>query len=74
MNLELILGLLKIGLEVYQGEKKDEYLKKYNRIKKEFMDEKDKGKSNWSDLTLIRLLDEANELAELLIRERNSVK
>lgn len=71
MNLELVLGLIKIGLEVYQDETRDKYLKKYNKIKKEFDDELNKGIDDRSDLALDRLRYEATLLAELLIRERS---
>lgn len=74
MNLELILGLIKLGLEVYKDETRDRYLKKYLRIKSEYQDEINKGIDDWSDLKLHQLHLDAENLAELLIRERNSNK
>ena len=72
MDLTLILGLIKLGLEVFQDQTKDKYLKKYLKIQKEFQDEINKGLNDRSDLKLDQLRHEAKQLAELLIRERNS--
>ena len=74
MNLGLILSLIKLGLEVFQDERKDRYLKQYNKIKKEHQDELNKGLDDRSDLTLDKLRFEAIQLAELVVRERNSGK
>lgn len=71
MDLALILGLIKLGLEVFQNETKDRYLKRYLKIQKDFQDEVSKGLDDRSDLKLDRLRFEAKQLAELLIRERN---
>lgn len=72
MDVALILSLIKIAAEIYQDERKDKYLKKHNKIEKEYQDELNKGIDNWSDLKLHQLRFEATQLAELLIRERNS--
>lgn len=72
MDLTLILGLIKLGLEVFQDQTKDKYLKKYLKIQKEFQDEINKGLNDRSDLKLDQLRHDAKQLAELLIRERNS--
>jgi len=72
MDLALILGLIKLGLEVFQDQTKDKYIKKYLKIQKEFQDEINKGLDDRSDLKLDQLRHEAKQLAELLIRERNS--
>lgn len=72
MDLTLILGLIKLGLEVFQDQTKDKYLKKYLKIQKEFQDEINKGLNDRSDLKLDQLRHEAKQLAELLIRDRNS--
>lgn len=74
MNLELILSLIKLGLEVYQDERKDKYLKQYNKIKKEHQDELNKGLDDRSDLAIDKLRFEAIQLAELIVRERNPSK
>ena len=74
MQLGLILSLIKLGLEVFQDERKDRYLKQYNKIKKEHQDELNKGLDDRSDLTLDKLRFEAIQLAELVVRERNSGK
>ena len=72
MDLALILGLIKLGLEVFQDQTKDKYIKKYLKIQKEFQDEINEGLDDRSDLKLDQLRHEAKQLAELLIRERNS--
>ena len=72
MDLTLILGLIKLGLEVFQDQTKDKYLKKYLKIQKEFQDEINKGLDDRSDLKLDQLRHDAKQLAELLIRERSS--
>lgn len=74
MDLQLVLGLIKVGLEVYHGETRDKYLKKYLKIQKDFQHELDKGIDDRSDLELDRLRIEARQLAELLIRESNRGK
>jgi hypothetical protein len=74
MEITLILSLVKLGLEVFQGERKDKFLKKYIKIQGEYQDELNKGLDNRSDLKLDRLRLEAIGLAELVVRERNSSK
>lgn len=74
MDLQLVLGLIKVGLEVYQGETRDKYLKKYLKIQKDFQDELNKGINDRSDLKLDRLRIDARQLAELLIRESSTSK
>lgn len=74
MKLDLILGLIKVGLDVYQNETKDRFLKKYLKIKEEFQDELNKGLEGRSDLKLNQLLYDAEQLAELFIKEHNSGK
>lgn len=74
MKLDLILGLIKVGLDVYQNETKDKFLKKYIKIKKEFQDELNKGLDDRSDLVLDQLLYDAEDLAKLIIQEHNRSK
>ena len=71
MQIELILSLVKIGLETFQDERKDKFLKKYLRIQKEFQDEVNKGLDDRSDLKLDRLRFDAEQLAQLLISEHS---
>ncbi len=71
MQIELILSLVKIGLETFQDERKDKFLKKYLRIQKEFQDEVNKGLDDRSDLKLDRLRFDAEQLAQLLIAEHS---
>lgn len=72
MDLGLILGLIKVGLEVFKDQTKDRYLKKYQKLEREYQDEINKGIDNWSDLELDRLRFDARQLAELLIKEHSS--
>lgn len=74
MSLELALSLIKIAAEVFQDERKDRFLKKYLKISKEYQDELNKGLDDRSDLKLDKLRFEADQLAELIVRERNSGK
>ena len=74
MNLTLILGLIKVGLEVFQSETRDKYLKKYLKIDKEYQDELNKGLDDRSDLKLDKLRIEAEQLGELIVRERSRGK
>lgn len=74
MNLGLILSLIKLGLEVFQNERKDKFLKKYLKLQKEYQDELNKGLDDRSDLKLDQLRLEAIILAELVVQERNSGK
>lgn len=74
MNLTLILGLIKLGLEVFQNETRDKYLKKYLKIDKEYQDELNKGLDDRSDLKLDKLRIEAEQLGELIVRERSRGK
>jgi hypothetical protein len=74
MNTELILSLVKLSLEVFRDERKDRFLKKYLKIKSEYQDELNKGLDGRSDLKLMQLLSEAEQLAQLVIAESNSGK
>lgn len=74
MNTELILSLLKVSLDVFHDERKDRFTKQFVKIQKEFQDELNKGLDERSDLKLDRLRLDAIQLAELVIRERNSGK
>ena len=74
MSLELIFSLIKLGLEVYQDERKDKFLKKYVKLQEEYQNELNKGLNDRSDLKLDQLRFEAIILAELVVRERNSSK
>lgn len=74
MNIGLILSLIKLGLEVFQDERKDKFLKKYLKLQKEHQDELNKGLDDRSDLKLDELRIESIQLAELVVRERNSGK
>ena len=67
----LINGTLSMGNE---EDILNTYLKKYLKIKAEYQHEIDKGIYDWSDLKLHQLHLEADALAELIIRERNSSK
>ncbi len=74
MNTQLILSLIKVSLEVFQDERKDRFLKKYLKIQEDYQNELNKGLDNRSDLKLMQLLGKAEQLGELVVRERNSSK
>ena len=74
MKTELILSLIKVSLEVFQDERKDRFLKKYLKIQEDYQNELNKGLDNRSDLKLMQLLGEAEQLGELVVRERSSGK
>lgn len=65
----LALGILKLALEVFKDERKDRFLKQLIALEKDFQHEKDKGKDNWSDLTLSRFLRESKDLQRLVVSE-----
>lgn len=69
MNLATLLPLLKLSLEIFQGERKDRFLKKFHKIEGEYQDELNKGLDDRSDLELDRLRIEADQLAELIVAE-----
>jgi hypothetical protein len=71
MNLGLILSLIKLGLEVFQDERKDRFTKKYLQIKDDYQNELNKGIDNWSDLTLCELRFEAEQLGALIVAEHS---
>jgi hypothetical protein len=71
MNLGLILSLIKVGLEVFQNERKDILTRKYLKIQSEYQDELNKGLDDRSDLKLDRLRFDAEQLAHLLISEHS---
>lgn len=69
-----ILGLIKLSLEVFQDERKDMYLKRYIKIKREFDAEINKGLDNWSDIRINELLFEAETLGKIIIKETSPDK
>jgi hypothetical protein len=69
MEFTLILSLIKLGLEVFQDERKDRYLKKYLKIEKAYYEELNKGLENRSDLVINKLRLDARQLAKLVVRE-----
>jgi hypothetical protein len=69
MEFTLILSLIKLGLEVFQDERKDRYLKKYLKIEKAYYEELNKGLETRSDLAINKLRLDARQLAKLVVRE-----
>jgi hypothetical protein len=74
MDLTIILSLIKLGLGVFQDERKDRYLKKYLALEKDYQDELNKGLDSWSDLALDRMRFEARQLAQLIVDDANGKK
>ena len=69
MEYTLILSLIKLGLEVFQDERRDRFLKKYLKIEKAYYEELNKGLENRSDLAINKLRLDARQLAKLVVRE-----
>ncbi len=72
MDINLLLGLLKVSAEIFKSERGDLYTrltKKRLEIKREYQDELNKGVDSWSDLKLAKLRHEAELLGELIIAE-----
>lgn len=65
----LILGLLKLSLEIFKDSRKDQYLKKYLEIVKEYNEELSKPPHLVSDYKLDSLLLDSKRLAKLVIAE-----
>jgi hypothetical protein len=72
MEFGLVMQVLKLSLEIFQGERRDRFRNKYTRIEKEWMDEMSKPEGFISDLTLDRLHFDATILARLIISESAS--
>ena len=71
MDISLILGLIKLGLEVFKDERKDRYQKQYLNLEKRYQDELNKGLDDRSDLAIDRMRFDAKQLAILLIKEHS---
>jgi hypothetical protein len=71
MNLGTVLSLIEMALKVFHSERQDKYLKRYLKIKEQYEDELNKGLSGRSDLAIMRLLSEADDLAKLVISEQS---
>jgi hypothetical protein len=69
MDVTLILSLIKLGLEVFQDERKDRFLKQYLELEKDYQDEINKGIDSWSDLKLDRMRADARRLGQLVVEE-----
>lgn len=67
----LVLGLMKVALEVFQDERRDRYLKKYLALQKEFSDEMARPSDERSDLKLNRIMFECKQLAKLIVSEHS---
>lgn len=67
----LVLGLVKVALEVFQDERRDRYLKKYLALQKEFQDEMAKPDDERSDLALDKLVFECKQLGKLIVSEHS---
>lgn len=69
MSASLILGLLKVAIETFKDERKGRYLKKWNELNRDYLDEISKPDNEQSDLTLDRIMFECGLLAKLVLAE-----
>lgn len=72
MDINLLLGLLKVSAEIFKSERGELYTrltKQRLKIKKDYQDELNKGINFRSDLKLDRLRFEAEQLGELILVE-----
>lgn len=69
MNIALIFGLLKVAIETFQDERKGRYLKKWNKLNKELMDEKAKSDNEVSDLAIDNIMLELELLSTLVLSD-----
>lgn len=72
MELGLVLGLVKVALEVFQDERRDRFLKKWTKLNEDYQNELAKDDDDISDLTLDRLRFELDNLAALVVAEAKS--
>ncbi len=72
MSIGLVLGLVKLALEVFQDERRDRFLKKYTKLEAEYQNELAKDDDDVSDLNLDRILFECEQLARLIVAEAKS--
>jgi hypothetical protein len=74
MDVGLILGLLKVGLEVYQSETKDKLVKQFNKLEKEYFDEMARPDNERSDLFIDNLLLECEQIGRIIVSSRSENK
>lgn len=74
MSLGTILSLIDMALKVFHSERQDKFLKRYLKIKERYEEELNKGLNGRSDLTIMQLLSEADDLAKLVISEQSGNK
>jgi hypothetical protein len=69
MDIGLILGLIKVSLDIFHDERKDRFLKQYVKLQREWNEEMSRSDDERSDLALDTILFECNLLAKLVITE-----
>lgn len=67
----LVLGLVKVALEVFKDERRGRFLNQLSKIEKGWNDEMDLPESDRSDLELDRLLRESKKLASRIIEQHS---
>lgn len=71
MSIGLILGLLKVSLDIFHDERKDRFLKQWTELNEEWENEMSEPDDTRSDLKLDQLLFKCTNLAELVISEHS---
>jgi hypothetical protein len=72
MDIGLVLGLVKVALEVFKDERRGRFASQRDKIEKEWQDEMSKPDDDRSDLELDRLLFESRQLAKVIIAQAHS--
>ncbi len=65
----LVLGLVKVSLEIFKDERKGRFLKKYNELVKEWNEEMSRPEDERSDLALDNIMFKCEQLASSVITE-----
>ena len=69
MEVGLVLGLIKVALEVFKDERRGHFLKRYTKLVGDYDEEMDKGLEHRSDLAISRIMRECTDLTKLVIAE-----
>ena len=68
----LLFGLLKVSLDVFQGERRDRFLKQYLELEKEWQDEMSLPDGRIDDSKLDSIMLKCRLLSRLVISEHNN--
>lgn len=71
MTIGLVMGLLKVALEVFKDERRDRFQKQFKKLELEYQNELAKDDDDISDLKLDTILFKCHQLAALIVAEHN---